>query len=68
MAEKAVEKVTIEYIGPPNQEWFDGERNVALIAGRRYSVESSLAQYMVEHDTGHWKRPDPPKAPAAVKE
>jgi hypothetical protein len=37
--------------------------------GRRYQVSSPLADYMVEHDTGHWKRPDPPKREtAAVKE
>jgi hypothetical protein len=59
--------VTLEYIGPARQEWHDGDKSVQLVAGRRYPVEATLAAYMVEHDTGHWKRPDSPK-PAAVKE
>jgi hypothetical protein len=62
-------KVALEYIGPPLQEWNDGERMVTLIPGRRYQVSAPLADYMVEHDTGHWKRPDPPKREtAAAKE
>ena len=65
----APQKVTLEYIGPPKQEWFDGEQMRELVAGRRYQVDATLAQYMVEHDTRHWKRPDPPKREtAAVKE
>lgn len=63
------DKVTLEYIGPSKQEWFDGERQVELVAGRRYQVAATLADYMVEHDTGHWKRPAPPKRePVAAKE
>ena len=61
-------KVTLEYIGPANQEWFDGDKQVSLVPGRRYQIPEALATYMVEHDTGHWKRPEPPKAKAAVKE
>lgn len=60
-------KVTLIYIGHSGASWFDGDRQVELTAGRRYQVEATLAAYMVEHDTEHWKRPDPPQ-PAAVKE
>jgi hypothetical protein len=56
------QKVTLEYIGPVDQEWFDGTAMMKLIAGRRYQVAEPLATYMVEHDTRHWKRPAPPKA------
>lgn len=65
MSDKA--SVLLEYIGPPNQDWFDGTDYVTLVAGRRYPVDASLADYMVEHDSRHWKRPEPPKA-AARKE
>ncbi len=61
------EKVLLEYIGPANQEWFDGVKQLTLVPGRRYQVNAGLAQYMVEHDTGHWKRPDPPAKDAAAK-
>jgi hypothetical protein len=60
--------VTLEYIGPANQEWYDGDKTVSLVPGRRYQIPEALATYMVEHDTGHWKRPTPPRATAAVKE
>lgn len=56
------DKILLEYIGPGNQEWFDGEKNVTLVAGRRYQVPAALASYMAEHDTNHWKRPDSPPA------
>jgi hypothetical protein len=64
-------KVTLEYIGPAGSQMFDEEdRNKAieLVAGRRYQMSEALAAYRLEHDSGHWKRPDPPKASAAVKE
>jgi hypothetical protein len=65
----SAQKVTLEYIGPPNQEWFDGDKTVQLVAGRRYQVEEQLASYLVERNTRHWKRPAPPqRETAAVKE
>lgn len=68
--------IWLEYIGPDGAEWYqDEDTKIKLDAGRRYQVKEGFgvsaearAAYMVEHDTGHWKRPDPPKAPAAVKE
>jgi len=61
-------KLTLEYIGPANQEWYDGDTTRQLVPGRRYQIPEALGLYMVEHDTGHWKRPAPPQAKAAVKE
>jgi hypothetical protein len=69
MGDTPAKKDTLEYIGPSRQEWFDGEKMTELVAGRRYQVDATLAAYMVEHDTRHWKRPDPPqRETAAVKE
>jgi hypothetical protein len=66
MSEK---KVTLEYIGPPHQDWYDGERIITLVAGRRYQVDATLAEYMVERNPRHWKRPEPPtRETAAAKE
>jgi hypothetical protein len=65
------QKVSLEYIGPPGEVCFDEAdgTQVSLVAGRRYQMSEALASYRVEHDTRHWKRPDPPKrANAAVKE
>jgi len=61
--------VSLEYIGPANQDWFDeeGQRHT-LTAGRRYTVSASLGAYMAEHDPQHWSRPAAPKASDAVKE
>lgn len=55
---------TLEYIGPPGVA-FDDETEIKLIAGRRYQMSAALAAYRLEHDTGHWKRPDSPKAATA---
>lgn len=63
----AKDKVTLVYIGPADQDWFNEGRQITLVAGRRYQVESALADYMVEHDTRHWKRPAS-RETAAVKE
>jgi hypothetical protein len=61
-----MEKVTLEYIGPPNQEWYDEGKQVKLVAGRRYQVEATLAEYMAEHNPRHWKRPDLQKREDAI--
>ncbi len=65
---KVIPESTLEWIGPPNQEWHDGEKDLTLVAGRRYQVEEGLARYLVESCTTHWKRPDVPKAAIATKE
>ena len=53
------DQITLEYIGPPNQECFDEAGNkLSLVPGRRYQVNAVLAAYRVEHDANHWKRPD----------
>jgi hypothetical protein len=63
-------KVTLEYTGPPNQEWFDrdADKQVSLVPGRRYQIPEPLAAFWLEQNTGHWKRPEATKAKAAVKE
>jgi hypothetical protein len=66
-----MKKVTLEYIGPPGQVMFDEEdrnKQIPLVAGRRYQMSEALAVYRCEHNATHWKRPDPPKVSAAVKE
>jgi hypothetical protein len=64
-----VEKVTLEYIGPPGQAVIDEDgRHVELVVGRRYQMSPALAAFRVEHDTGHWKRPEPKAGAAAAKE
>jgi hypothetical protein len=60
-------KVQLEYIGPPNQDWNDGEKFITLVAGRRYPVEAALADYLAERNPTHWKRPENQKS-AAKKE
>ena len=64
------ERITLEYIGPPNQEWFDpaAQKQVTLVAGRRYPIPADIAEEWLKADT-HWKRPEPARASgAAVKE
>lgn len=58
-------KVTLEYIGPPHQDWYDGDKLVTLVPGRRYQVAESLAAYLAEANSTHWKRPEAPKAAKA---
>lgn len=53
-------RVTLEYIGPPRQEWRDGDKTVELVAGRRYQIPEAIAAFWLGQNTGHWKRPDPP--------
>ncbi len=59
----------VEYIGASGHQWFDeeGTKHV-LVAGRRYPASEALATYMVEHDSNHWKRPEPATKPIAAKE
>ena len=59
------ERVTLEYIGAPGLAFDENDTKIELIAGRRYQMSAALAAYRLEHDTGHWKRPDPPKAATA---
>jgi hypothetical protein len=57
---------TLEYIGPPGLAHDEEtDARIELVAGRRYRMSAALAAYRLEHDTGHWKRPDPPKAATA---
>jgi len=65
---KVIPESTLEWIGPPNQEWNDGLKDMTLVAGRRYQVREPLATYLAEHCSTHWKRPDAPKAAIATKE
>jgi hypothetical protein len=62
------EKTMLEYIGPSNASWFDGDKDVTLVAGRRYQIPTALAEYWLVQSAGHWKRPDPPTAAIATKE
>lgn len=71
MSDKAPEaRITLEYIGPANQDWFDREEQhmVPLVAGQRYQIPESLAAFWLEQSPGHWKRPDAKKSSAAAKE
>lgn len=58
----------LEYVGPPNQDWLDeeGQKHV-LVVGKRYPMSETLAAYLAEHGSSHWKRPNAPvsSAPAA---
>ena len=58
--------IPLEYVGPPNQEWFDGTQYVTLVAGRRYQVDSKLADYLCASAPTHWTRPSAPAAKAAA--
>lgn len=61
--------IILEYSGPPNQEWRDGDgKTITLVAGRRYQIPVDVAEFWLRQDTGHWKRPEPPSAPRAAKE
>lgn len=64
-----IERVTLEYCGPANQEWFDRSENkqVLLVAGRRYQIPEPIAAFWLGQQTGHWKRPAP-RETAATKE
>jgi hypothetical protein len=62
------DKVQLEYIGITGAVWNDGEKDISLVAGRRYPVDAALADYMVAHDVNHWKRPESVKPVTAAKE
>jgi hypothetical protein len=61
-------KVTLEYIGLSGEIAFDEDDNkqVSLVAGRRYQMSEALAAYRLEHDATYWQRPV--SKTAAVKE
>lgn len=60
MSDKAPEAVvSLEYIGPHGQDWFSPEgEHFKLVAGQRYPVPVSLADYFCKANASHWKRPD----------
>lgn len=66
----APKRVTLVWVGPEGQVWPYADDTHALVAGQRYQVDASLAEYLVTAHPDHWQRPAPPvvATPALVKE
>ena len=61
------QKVALVWTGPDGHVWPYHDETLTLVAGQRYQVEESLANYLAKTHPDHWQRPAPPK-PQAAKE